>query len=304
MNQSLWAFFFFIRAGGTARVGKKEEGAHMSFRISSSTTPMMAARYLQKAQHQLETSFSAISSGSRVSRAVDDAAGFAISENLRGQVGGTRQAKFNADMAQMMVQTAEGGLNEQNNILVRLRELAVYSASDTISDEERKFLQTEYSQLTSEFDRIAKSTRYGSKALLTGSGENFEFQVGAFQGKENVIDFSLDADTTASAVDIDGLDIGRKSAAVSTLKSLDSALSKVAGARSTFGAMQSRLQHASDALSVQAQNLEAARSQMVDVDVAEESSKLAAAQVQQQASIAVVAQANQSGARALQLLTG
>ncbi len=200
------------------------------------------------------------------------------------------------------MQTAEDGLNEQNNILVRLRELAVYAASDTIGDDERGFLNTEFTQLTEEFDRIAKSTRYGNKQLLTGSGEEFEFQVGAFQGEENIINFALDANTSGDDVGISGLEISDQSGARSALSDLDEALMKVAEVRSTFGAMQSRFQHAIDALGVQAENLAEARGHIVDVDMAEEVSKLAQAQIQQQAGTAVIAQANASAMRALRLL--
>lgn len=274
----------------------------MSFKISSSVVPMQAARHLGNAQRQLDHSLGALASGSRVVKAGDDAAGFAISESLRGQLGGTKQARYNAEAATSMVQTAEGGLNEQNNILVRLRELAVYAASDTIGDDERGFLDTEFQQLTQEFDRIAKTTRYGNKQLLTGSGEDFEFQVGAFKGDENIIKFSLDANTTGSDVGISGLDVTDKGNARDALGDIDSAISKVAGVRATFGAMQSRFQHAISALQVQAENLQEARSHIVDVDVAEEVAKLTQAKVGQEAAISVTAQANQSAMRALRLI--
>jgi flagellin len=243
-----------------------------------------------------------LASGSRVVRAGDDAAGFAIAESLRGQIAGTKQAKFNTEAAVGLVQTAEGGLNEQNNILVRLRELAVYAASDTIGDNERDFLNTEFKGLVEEFDRIAKSTRYGAKQLLTGTGQEFEFQVGAFKGPENTIKFKLDANTTSGDVGIDGMEIASKSDALDALDTLDGAIFKVSGTRATFGGMQSRLQHASDTLGVQAENLEFARGHIVDVDAAEETSKLAQAQILQQSGAAVIAQANMSGARALHLL--
>ncbi len=274
----------------------------MAFRIASNTTSLAAGRYLEVAQRQIDHSLQSLSSGSRVVRAGDDAAGFAISEGLRGQVGGTKQAKFNAESAVGLVQTAEGGLNEQNNILVRLRELAVYAASDTIGDDERGFLNSEFKGLTQEFDRIAKSTRYGAKQLLTGTGEAFQFQVGAFKGEENVIKFNLDANTTSSDVGLSGVQINSQGDALDSLDSIDKAILHVAGTRATFGAMQSRLQHTIDALGVQAENLDAARGHIVDVDVAEESAKLAQAQLQQQAGIAVIAQANSSSSRALRLL--
>jgi flagellin len=274
----------------------------VAFRIATNSTTAAAGRYLEVASRQIDKSLQSLASGSRVVHAGDDAAGFAIAESLRGQLGGTKQAKFNAESAVGLVQTAEGGLNEQNNILVRLRELAVYSASDTIGDDERGFLNTEFKGLTEEFDRIAKSTRYGNKNLLTGTGQAFEFQVGAFKGPENVIKFKLDANTTASDVGISGVEIGSKSDAVDSLSSIDEAILHVAGTRATFGAMQSRLQHTIDTLGVQAENLDAARGHIVDVDVAAETSRLAQAQIMQQAGTAVIAQANNSAARAIRLL--
>ena len=263
---------------------------------------MAAARYVESAQKQIDKSLQSLASGSRVVHAGDDAAGFAIAESLRGQAAGTKQAKFNAESAVGLVQTAEGGLSELNNILVRMRELAVYSASDTIGDDERGFLNTEFTGLAEEFDRIAKSTRYGNKQLLTGSGEQFEFQVGAFKGPENVINFNLDANTTASDVGIDGLEVNSKSDANSALDKIDTAMLKVAGARATFGGMQSRLEHTINALGIQDENLEEARGHIVDVDAAEESAKLAQAQLQQEAGTAVITQANQSSQRALHFL--
>lgn len=274
----------------------------MSFRIASNGTSLAAGRYLEIAQRQIDKSLQSLASGSRVVHAGDDAAGFAIAESLRGQISGTKQAKFNTESAVGLIQTAEGGLNEQNNILVRLRELAVYAASDTIGDDERGFLNTEFQGLTQEYDRIAKTTRYGNKQLLTGSGEQFQFQVGAFNSPDDVIKFSLEGNTTASDSGIEGLDVSSQSGALSSLSDIDSAIMHVSGTRATFGAMQSRLQHTSDVLGVQAENLEAARGQIVDVDVAEESSKLAQAQLQQQAGTAVVAQANANNMRALRLL--
>lgn len=263
---------------------------------------MAAGRYLNRAQQQIDKSLGALSSGSRVQRAGDDAAGFAIAESLRGQAAGTKQAKFNAEAAVGMIQTAEGGLNEQNNILVRLRELAVYSASDTVGEAERGFLNEEFQQLTAEFDRIAQTTRYGNKKMLTGSGEEFEFQVGAFKGSENVIKFKLDANTTAGEVGVDGLDITDQSGATDALESLDEAIVKVAGTRAGFGAVQSRLGYSINALEVQNESIETARSHIVDVDVAEEAAKLAQNQIVQDAAISVVAQANAGSRRALRLL--
>lgn len=274
----------------------------MSFRITTNLPSLTAQRYLGLAQQQTEKSLSAIASGSRVASPGNDAAGFAISEVLRGQISGTRTAKNNALAATSMIQTAEGALNEQNNILIRLRELAVQAASDTVGDEEREYLDTEFQQLTEEFSRIAESTRYGNKKLLVGSNEKFEFQVGANGEKEDSISYTLDANTTASSVGISGLGVSDQDDARSALSDLDEAVMKVSGARAGLGAIQSRLQHAHDHLSVMEEGLRVARSNIVDTDIAEESAKLTQSQVLQEAGISVLAQANTNAARVTRLL--
>lgn len=274
----------------------------MSFRISTNVASLTAQRFLSQAQRSAEKSQQALASGKRIVSAGDDAAGFAISESLRGQISGTRQAQSNGENAISLIQTAEGGLNEQNNILVRLRELAVYSASDTIGDEERSFLDKEYQALTQELDRIAKTTNFGNKRLLTGSGEEFEFHVGANKGPENRISFKLDADTTSSNLGVDGLSIDDQDDALDNLESIDTALQKIAGSRATFGAMQSRFQHAIDHLSVQGDNLERARSNIVDVDVAKEVSNMVQNQIIQEAGISVLAHAKADAQRVIKLI--
>ncbi len=274
----------------------------MSLRIGTNIASLSAQRYLSKNQRQMESSYQALASGSRLSTPQNDAAGFAISEILRGQAAGAKQAESNARAASAMLQTAEGSMNEQNNILVRLRELAVNSASDTIGDTERGFLDNEFQQLTQEFDRIAKVARFGSKELLSGSGEEFQFQVGSYAGEDNRISFKLDADTSASSVGIDGLAVDDQGNAESALSTIDEAVSMVAGNRAAFGAVQSRLSYAMDNLQVQHQNLDEARSIIADTDVAEETSKLARAQVLEQAGISVLASANQAPMSVLKLI--
>ena len=279
-----------------------KEEVPMSFRINSGVVTLGAQRHLEVAQRNIEHSLSALASGSRIVNAGDDAAGFAIAESLKGQLAGTKQSKMNAQMAQSLIQTAEGGLNEQNNILIRMRELAVQSSSDTVSDDERGYLNTEFSQLQSEFDRIAKSTRYGSKQLLIGNGDKYEFQVGPFRGDENVINFKLDANTTASSAGISGLDVESRSSALDALESIDDGMKKVAEARATFGAAQSRFNHAIDNLSLQSENITGAISNIEDVDVAEETAKLTRGQIAQQAGTSVLAQANSSASKVLRLI--
>jgi flagellin len=274
----------------------------MAYRISPDTSSLTAQRYLEKSQRQIENSLARLSSGSRIVQAGDDAAGFAISENLRGQLTGNKQAKFNAENAISLVQTAEGGLNEQNNILIRLRELAVYSASDTLGDDERGLVNNEFQQLIAEFDRIAKSTRFGSKNLLVGDDQKYEFQVGPYKGPENVIQFQLDANTTAGNVGITDLDVSDKDDARDAISNVDDAIFKVASTRANLGAAQSRFQYAIDNLSTQAENIQAARSIYTDTDYAEETANLSKAKILQEAGIAVLAQSNNDSGRVLRLI--
>ncbi|MCB0421583.1 MAG: flagellin FliC [Bdellovibrionales bacterium] len=266
----------------------------MSIRINSNSAAIAARRYITKNERDAEQALRAIASGKRIVSAKDDAAGFAISESLRGQQKGVNQSMKNVRMAQSMIQTAEGNLNEQNNILIRLRELGVSSASDTIGDNERAFINKEATQLIAEFDRISQTARFGSKQLLNGSGEEFTYQVGPFKGPENTIGFKLEADTSATAVGIDSVDLSDQDLALDALEIIDEAVLKIADARSTFGAVQSRFQYTYDVLGVQDENLDAAVSTIADADIAEEVSKLTKAQILQDAGIMVLAQANQN----------
>lgn len=261
------------------------------------------------AQHNLERSYSAnlrasraLSSGSRINNPGDDAAGFAIAESLRAQAASLRQAKRNSDNAEGLIQVAEGGLNEQNNILVRLRELAVQASSDTVSDDERGFLDTEFQNLINEFDRIAKTTMFSSKQLLTGTNTEYEFHLGAGNTGDDIVNYRLDADTRAESLNIKGNDVTDKATAKTSLTSVDQAMFKVAQARASFGAMQSRLGIASNNLSIQEENIEAAHSRIADADVATEVSNLAKSQVLQEFGTAVLAQANQNPQKSLKLL--
>lgn len=274
----------------------------MSFKINSNTAALSAQRYLSVAQRETTHALRALSSGSRIVTAGDDAAGFAIGEGLRGQISGLRQARYNAQNALSLVQTAEGGLNEQNNILIRLRELAVYSASDTVSDTEREFLDFEFQQLVSELDRISKSTRFGSKTLLSGSGEEFEFQIGAFSGEENIVRFRLDADTSADELGVSSIAIEDQDEARDALEDIDDALTQIAGNRATFGAIQSRFQYAIDNTQIQEENISNARSQIVDADVAEESARLVRGKIMQEVGVSVLASANSMPSQALKLI--
>ncbi len=274
----------------------------MGLRISTNTASIAAQRTLSVQQKRAEHASAALSSGSRIVKASDDAAGLAISENLRGQTRGIAQARNNAFNAISAIQVSEGGLNEVSNILIRLRELGVQAASDTIGDRERGFLNNEANQLVEEMDRIAKTTSFGDRKLLDGSGGEMEYQVGAFGGDENIIKYDMNSDATISELGVDGLSISDKSDARDSLQSVDDALVKVSTMRANFGAVQSRLDSTVSNLDVQFENLSAANSRIRDTDVAKESAEMASASLLQNAAVSVLAQANQIPNLALKLL--
>ena len=274
----------------------------MGLRIGTNVASIAAQRQLGNAQKITDHAMQALASGSRIVSAGDDAAGFAISEVLRGQASSLKQAKNNAEGAKGLIQVAEGGLNEQNNILIRLRELAIQSASDTVSDDERDYLNTEFTGLTSEVDRIAKTTTFGQKKLLTGDSTEYEFHLGTQNGEQDVIRYKMDADTTASSLGVSGLTISDRGDAKSNLSDIDSAINKISKARAGFGAIQSRLEIAGNNLDQQYENITAARGRIVDTDVAYETSELARGQILKEFGVSVLAQANQEPQKALKLL--
>jgi flagellin len=274
----------------------------MGLRINTNVASINAQRQLGKQQARAEHSLAALSSGSRIVSAADDAAGLAISENIKGQTRGLKVARNNAFNAVSLIQVSEGGLSEINNILIRLRELGVQAASDNVSDVERGFLNQEAVQLVEEADRIAKTTRFGNQTLLDGSGEELEFHVGPFSGDENVVRYKISADATGSALGYGSITVDSKDAAKDTLNQVDDALIKLGALRADFGAVQSRMNSTVSNLDVQYENLMAANSRLRDTDIAYETAELASAQVLQSAAVGVLAQANGSGAQAMRLI--
>jgi flagellin len=257
---------------------------------------------MNEASSQFEHSVRALASGKRITQASDDAAGLAIGEQLRGQMRGVRQAKMNAENATSLTQVAEGSLNEQANILLRMRELGIQAASDTVSDKERGYLNQEFTQLTSEFDRIAKTTSFGSKKLLTGNGSTLEFQLGWQGDATNVVKVELDGNSTASEVGIEGAEISSKSDARSSLGTIDKGLEKISEVRAKYGAFQSRLESARNSLEVQYEGIAQAHSRITDVDVAEETANLIQAKLKVDAGVSVMSQALALPASANKLL--
>ncbi|MEC7274973.1 MAG: flagellin [Bdellovibrionota bacterium] len=276
----------------------------MGLRINTNTSSISAQRSLGQTNRRMNDNLRKLSSGERITRASDDAAGLAISENLKAQIRGNRQAKRNANDAISMIQTAEGGLSEISNIIIRLRELAVQAASDTVGNTERGFTDIEFQQLKEEVDRISKSSDFNGIPLLDGTGGMLEFQVGIHN------DPTLDrlrydgtkANATLGALGLSGETVSTKEGAQNTLKRLDDALVQINGVRAELGATQNRLSSTINNLAISDENLSAAKSRIRDVDVAAETADLARNNILVQAGTSVLAQANQSGTTALKLI--
>lgn len=262
----------------------------------------MAQHHMGRTSRELDSALAQLASGSKFAGNSKDPASHAITENLRAQVAGLGAAQRNSDIASSFIQTAEGSLNEQNNILIRMRELGVQAASDTVSSVERGFLNMEFKQLDEEFERIAQTARFGGTALLKGTSKSYEFQVGEKGTPNDRISFENDVDTTADGVGIADLNLEEKSDARDALESIDEALMKVGGARAKFGAAQSRLEIANDFLGNQIANISEAKSKVGDTDVAEAISRARKSQILQQYQVSVLAQANQAPESALHLI--
>ncbi len=274
----------------------------MGLRINTNVSSINAQRNLSVQQKRLDHAQAAISSGSRIVTSADDAAGHAISENIRAQISGVNKAKDNAFQAQSMFQIGEGALNEVNNILIRVRELGIQSASDNVSDKERALIDQETQQLLKESDRIAKSTRFGNLTVLDGGIEEMQFHVGPYAGDENVIEVDVDANATNEALDTDSISLADRAGAKDSLERVDNALDKLATMRADFGSVQSRLQRTVTNLENQNVNLSAAKARISDADIARESAEMASSNILQQAGVSILSQANQNGAAALRLI--
>ncbi len=276
----------------------------MGLRINTNVASLNAQRNLTGTKLHLDKSLERLSSGFRINRAGDDAAGLAISENLKAQIRGLKQASRNAQDGISLVQVAEGGLSEVSSIMIRLRELAVQSASDTIGPVERQFLNVEYDQLISEIDRIADGTEFNGNSLLNGTGSILDFQVGS-RNDPHIDRISFDAskaDSNSAALGVNLTSVADKASAQNSLAAIDSAIVSVSAMRADFGAIQNRLQSTVNNIAVSVENISAANSRIRDVDVAEETAELTKNNVLLQAGTAVLAQANQSSSAALSLL--
>ena len=276
----------------------------MGFRINTNVSSISAQRSLSTTNRESQSTLAKMSSGSRITKAADDAAGLAISEKLKANIKSNSQANRNANDGISMVQTAEGGLDEISNMLTRLRELSIQSASDTVGDTERGFSDMEYQNLKQEIERISQVTEFNGTKLLSGQGDKLDFQIGinndAFQDR-----ISYDVQMTNASMGslgIDSISVGNKEGAQTALGTIDNAIEKVSGQRAALGAIQNRLVSTSNNLQVTNENLNAANSRIRDVDYADVAAKNAKNNILAQAGTSVLAQANAQGQNALRLI--
>lgn len=277
----------------------------MGLRIATNVQSQVAQRNLGANHASQSSSLEKLASGTRIAKAADDAAGLAISDKMRAQVRSIRQDIRNANDGISMIQTAEGGMNEISNILVRFRELSIQAASDTIGDRERSFIEKEVGQLRDEINRISASTEFNGKKLLNGEdGEVLDIQIGVGNDPNNDR-FQYDLSKTNTTTDV----LGVTDVSVSTKESAQGNLSKIDGAiqalnenRAELGALQNRLSASVNNLQLYDENLSSARSQIKDVDMASETAELTKNNILTQASVAVLGQANQNSQLALNLL--
>ena len=276
----------------------------MGLRIATNITALNAQRQMAITRLNMDKSLERLASGSRINHAGDDAAGLAISENLRAQIRGIRQAKRNALDGVSMIQVSEGGLNEISNILVRLRELSIQAASDTIGDTERQFTDREFQSLKQEIDRIANVTNFNSTPLLNGKSGIFEFQVGTHNNPilDRVVYNGERADSSLDALKLGGESTATKQGAQLSLSVIDDALIRVNSIRADLGALQNRLQSTINNLAISDENLSAANSRIRDTDFAEEVSEMTKNNILMQSGIAVLGQANSTQQGTLKLL--
>jgi flagellin len=277
----------------------------MGLRINQNVEAMNAYRHLTDTNNTMSKSLERLSSGLRINRASDDAAGLSISEKLRSQIGGFKVATQNAQDGISMLQTAEGALNETTSLLQRIRDLAVQAANGTQDTASRTAADSEVQQNLNEIDRIAKATSYGNLTLLNAA-QSFTFQVGGTTQSYDQIAISV------SAMDATGLSVaagtansvGTVAGASAMLVKIDAAISAVSAQRSTFGAVQNRLEHTVANLGVAVENLSASESRIRDTDMASEMVSFTKSQILSQAGTAMLAQANQAPQNVLSLLRG
>lgn len=271
-------------------------------RINTNTAAMNTYSRLTQANGSKANSLAKLSSGLRINKAGDDAAGLSISEKMKNQISGLSQATRNAQDGISLIQTAEGALNETHSILNRMRDLSVQAANDTNSAEDRTAIQTELTDLTSELDRISSDTKFNGKELLDGTATALNIKIGADATDANLEISIADMSSTGLGVTATEIIVTDTTTAEASITALDGAIQTVSTQRAELGAKQNRLDHTINNLTTTKENLSEANSRIRDVDMAEEMMSFTKSNILSQASTAMLAQANQMPQGVLQLL--
>lgn len=276
----------------------------MGFRIATNTSSLAAQRALNKISGDETKTTKQLATGQRITSSADDSAGLAISEKLRANIRSSAQANRNANDGISMIQVAEGGLDETANILIRLRELSIQSASDTVGDTERGYTDMEFQQLKSELDRISQTTVFNDVELLSGKGSKLDFQIGAGNDefKDRIVYDTGKINAGLDNLGISGDSVSSKEGAQGSLDRIDSAIKTVSGQRAELGALQNRLITTSSTLETSIEMMSSANSRIRDVDYASATAKNTQNNIQKQAGISVLAQANSTPTQALSLI--
>ena len=276
----------------------------MSFRIATNVPSLQARRSLRRTDQETTKTFASLSTGSRINSSADDAAGLAISEKLKATIKSNKQADRNANDGISMIQVAEGGLNEVSTILIRLRELAIQSSSDTIGETEREYTDMEYQQMKLELQRISETTKFNDNNLLDGHGQMLDFQIGMRNNdfQDRIVYDVGKINVGLEALELTDLTTKDKLSAQSSLDTVDAAIENVSGQRAILGALQNRLITTSDNLQTGIENFSAAQSRIRDTDYAEATADLTRNNILSQAGTAVLSQANSSPSGALRLI--
>ncbi len=273
----------------------------MGIRINTNVSSINTQRHLANSTRNFGKSMEKLSSGMRINRAGDDAAGLAISEGLKSDIRALNQAARNGADGISLIQTAEGSMDEVSNILLRMKELAEQSLNGTLSDTDRGYLHAEYTALTAEIDRISEAGEFNGVKLLNGSGGIINIQVGIGTSSSDTVAIDLGTSRDSATLGVtSGIDTTTN--ATATMGEIDAAIETVVGARGDFGAIQNRLETSIRNINMTSENLSAANSRIRDVDVAYESSRMTSFQILQQAGVSMLAQANMTTGLAMSLL--
>jgi len=273
----------------------------MGIRINTNVSSLNTQRHLANSSSAFGKSMERLSSGLRINRAGDDAAGLAISEGLKSDIRAMDQASRNAADGISLVQVGEGALDEVSNILLRMKELAEQSLNGTLSSSDRGYLDSEYTALTDEIDRIAGATEFNGVKLLSGAGGTVKIQVGIGTGTSDSVSVALGTNRDSSTLGVTAA-VDTTTNATTAMGQIDTAIASVTSARSDFGAIQNRLESSIRNISMTSENLNAANSRIRDVDVARETSKMTSFQILQQAGVSMLSQANRTTGLAMSLL--